>query len=329
MLNVFLLTLQYEPKVFVSTRATFFTIVNTAKIALRVYDGEYSSAHASFTPFDERLSSRLAGSLDMGLLVLGLKLGIFSLLGVFVSTHVVKRLSKSLFMKMEYCLMTYAGGKLLYALHLFSPRLPKTPPHLHRGLPRTQVLRAARVILRSTAAGNVALARGCSSTANGGVRCECFQPQLCGPTAAEALMGSHWSGLVLTDGCFPRSQPHQKARGSLALHYACGLRPFRGWCLATEHCQAVPVGIARPTRSVEAVRFGLSRQSDTQRRIAATPSRRGPCPHSRHGVSQCKRNSHEWHYKALGRVRGHDPVPSGILVDCLVLGRHSLSTHLT
>ena len=104
---------------------------------------------------------------------------------------------------------------------------------------------------------------------------------------------------------FPEgSQPHQKARGSLALHYACGLRPFRGWCLATEHCQAVRVGIARPTRSVEAVRFGLSRQSDTQRRIAATPSRRGPCPHSRHGVSQCKRNSHEWHYKALGRVRG-------------------------
>ena len=192
MLNVFLLTLQYEPKVFVSTRATFFTIVNTAKIALRVYDGEYSSAHASFTPFDERLSPRLAGSLDMGLLVLGLKLGIFSLLGVFVSTHVVKRLSKSLFMKMEYCLMTYAGGKLLYALHLFSPRLSKTPPHLHRDLPRTQVLRAARVILRSTAAGNVALARGCSSTANGGVRCECFQPQLCGPTAAETLMGSHW-----------------------------------------------------------------------------------------------------------------------------------------
>jgi hypothetical protein len=115
MLNVFLLTLQYEPKVFVSTRATFFTIVNTAKIALRVYDGEYSSADASFTPFDERLSPRLAGSLDMGLLVLGLKLGIFSLLGVFVSTHVVKRLSKSLFMKMEYCLMTYAGGKLLYS----------------------------------------------------------------------------------------------------------------------------------------------------------------------------------------------------------------------
>ena len=218
MLNVFLLTLQYEPKVFVSTRATFFTIVNTAKIALRVYDGEYSSAHASFTPFDERLSSRLAGSLDMGLLVLGLKLGIFSLLGVFVSTHVVKRLSKSLFMKMEYCLMTHAGGKLLYALHLFSPRLPKTPPHLHRDLPGTQVLRAARVIPRSTAAGNVALARGCSSTANGGVRCECFQPLLCGPTAAETLMGSHWSGLVLTDGCLPRRVSRTRKQGARS-HY--------------------------------------------------------------------------------------------------------------
>ena len=42
-------------------------------------------------------------------------MGFFSLLGVFVSTYVVKRLSKSLFMKMEYCLMTYAGGKLLYS----------------------------------------------------------------------------------------------------------------------------------------------------------------------------------------------------------------------
>jgi hypothetical protein len=307
MLNVFLLTLQYEPKVFVSTRATFFTIVNTAKIALRVYDGEYSSAHASFTPFDERLSSRLAGSLDMGLLVLGLKLGIFSLLGVFVSTHVVKRLSKSLFMKMEYCLMTHAGGKLLYALHLFSPRLPKTPPHLHRDLPGTQVLRAARVILRSTAAGNVALARGCSSTANvliDGERRGALR--VLSTTAVWADGGRNSDGIALVWSCADgrmspeESQPHQKARGSLALHYACGLRPFRGWCLATEHCQAVPVGIARPTRSVEAVRFGLSRQSDTQRRIAATPSRRGPCPHSRHGVSQCKRNSHEWHYKALG-----------------------------
>jgi hypothetical protein len=40
-------------------------------------------------------------------------------IGVFGSTLIVKRLSKSLFMKMEYTLMTYASLKLLNAgLHL-------------------------------------------------------------------------------------------------------------------------------------------------------------------------------------------------------------------
>eukprot|EP00747_Dinoflagellata_sp_TGD_P207442 gnl/TRDRNA2_/TRDRNA2_81017_c0_seq1.p1 gnl/TRDRNA2_/TRDRNA2_81017_c0~~gnl/TRDRNA2_/TRDRNA2_81017_c0_seq1.p1 ORF type:complete len:334 (+),score=64.38 gnl/TRDRNA2_/TRDRNA2_81017_c0_seq1:79-1080(+) len=93
MLNVFLLTLKLEPKAFVGTRATFFCTVNFVKIAQRLY----------------------FGTLSIPMLVLGSKYGLMSVLGVFVAKILVSRMSKSLFMKLEYCVMSYAASKLLYA----------------------------------------------------------------------------------------------------------------------------------------------------------------------------------------------------------------------
>lgn len=93
MLNVFLLTLKLEPQVFVGTRATLFTVVNFLKIAQRIY----------------------LGSLKQDMLILGVKYGIVSVVGVFLSKMIVKRMSKSMFMKLEYTLMTYASLKLLDA----------------------------------------------------------------------------------------------------------------------------------------------------------------------------------------------------------------------
>lgn len=93
MLNVFLLTLKLDPQVFVGTRATLFTVVNFLKIGQRIY----------------------LGSLAMDMLTLGLKQGVVSIAGVFLSKLIVKRMSKSLFMKMEYTLMSYASLKLLDA----------------------------------------------------------------------------------------------------------------------------------------------------------------------------------------------------------------------
>jgi hypothetical protein len=118
MLNIFLLTLKLKPADFVGTRATFFCVINSAKMGMRIYNG----------------------SLSTEMLTLGFKLGglavseVFNhpmycqqqlmggntqVIGVFGSTLIVKRLSKALFMKMEYTLMTYASLKLLNAgLHL-------------------------------------------------------------------------------------------------------------------------------------------------------------------------------------------------------------------
>lgn len=93
MLNIFLLTLKLEPTVFVGTRGTLFTVVNALKLAQRLQGGTLSS--------------------DM--VILGLKQGILSVMGVLVAKMIVKRMSKSLFMKLEYTLMTYASLKLLYA----------------------------------------------------------------------------------------------------------------------------------------------------------------------------------------------------------------------
>ena len=99
-LNVFLLTRALEPAQFVGTRSCFFTIVNTAKMAMRIYGGTMST--------------------DM--LALGSKLGLLSIVGVFLSKAIVGRLSKATFMRMEYALMTFASVKLLAAgLHLKIP----------------------------------------------------------------------------------------------------------------------------------------------------------------------------------------------------------------
>merc|ERR1719171_685032 len=93
MLNIFLLTNQFAPMVFVSTRATFFTAINSIKVVLRLLDG----------------------SLTMAMLILGLKLAGLAVIGVFASKAVINKLSKGTFMKMQYALMTYAGVKLVYA----------------------------------------------------------------------------------------------------------------------------------------------------------------------------------------------------------------------
>jgi uncharacterized membrane protein YfcA len=93
MLNVFLLTLKLEPKVFVGTRATFFTVVNVMKMAQRLF----------------------TGTLSKDMLIYGSQMGLCSVAGVFVAKLIVHRMSKGLFMKLEYTLMTYAAGKLLHA----------------------------------------------------------------------------------------------------------------------------------------------------------------------------------------------------------------------
>eukprot|EP00929_Paragymnodinium_shiwhaense_P118604 TRINITY_DN90514_c0_g1_i1.p1 TRINITY_DN90514_c0_g1~~TRINITY_DN90514_c0_g1_i1.p1 ORF type:complete len:321 (+),score=59.54 TRINITY_DN90514_c0_g1_i1:98-1060(+) len=93
MLNVFLLTLRLEPRVFVGTRATFFTCVNTIKLAQRLY----------------------AGTLSQGLILLGCAYGVLAIAGVWASKAVVRRMSKALFMKLEYGLMTFASLKLIHA----------------------------------------------------------------------------------------------------------------------------------------------------------------------------------------------------------------------
>lgn len=93
MLNVYLLTLQLEPTTFVGTRATFFTMINTLKMAQRLY----------------------TGSLSMPMLKLGSGFGLIAIAGVFASTAIIPRMSKDLFMKLEYGLMTFAGLKLIDA----------------------------------------------------------------------------------------------------------------------------------------------------------------------------------------------------------------------
>jgi len=92
-LNVYLLGLGLDPPAFVGTRATFFTVVNTLKLAQRL----------------------AAGSLSRELVLLGAKYGVVSALGVLASKEVIKRMSKRVFMRLEYGLMTYASLKLLDA----------------------------------------------------------------------------------------------------------------------------------------------------------------------------------------------------------------------
>lgn len=92
MLNIYLLTLKLEPFVFVATRATFFTVVNTIKIIVLIHNGILSPP----------------------MLLLGAQLGTASVVGVLASKHIVKHLSRELFTKMEYCLMSYAGAWLTH-----------------------------------------------------------------------------------------------------------------------------------------------------------------------------------------------------------------------
>ena len=48
------------------------------------------------------------------MLLLGAQLGTASVVGVLASKHIVKHLSRELFTKMEYCLMSYAGAWLTH-----------------------------------------------------------------------------------------------------------------------------------------------------------------------------------------------------------------------
>jgi len=93
MLNVYLLTLRLSPSVFVGTRATFFTVINTVKILQRVS----------------------AGTLSMPLFIVGAQFGLLAIIGVLVSTFIIPLMSKTMFMRMEYCFMTIASLKLIDA----------------------------------------------------------------------------------------------------------------------------------------------------------------------------------------------------------------------
>lgn len=91
-LNVFLLTLQFDPRSFVGTRSTFFTLINTLKLIQRLY----------------------SGTLSAEMLFLGTKLGVFSFSGVLASKVIVSRMSKAVFLRLEYGLMVYTSLKLIY-----------------------------------------------------------------------------------------------------------------------------------------------------------------------------------------------------------------------
>jgi len=93
MLNVFLLSLRLEPTAFVGTRATFFTCINTLKLAQRLF----------------------AGTLGVAMLKRGVAYGAVAVLGVKCSTFIIPRMSKELFMKLEYAVMTFAAFKLIDA----------------------------------------------------------------------------------------------------------------------------------------------------------------------------------------------------------------------
>ena len=55
------------------------------------------------------------GTLSTELLTLGSGFGAIALIGVLGSTAIIPRMSKELFMKLEYGLMTFAGLKLIDA----------------------------------------------------------------------------------------------------------------------------------------------------------------------------------------------------------------------
>jgi uncharacterized membrane protein YfcA len=70
MLNVFLLTLKLKPADFVGTRATFFCVVNSAKMGLRIYNGSLSTDMLT-------LGFKLGGLAVSAVLLSALTLGVF------------------------------------------------------------------------------------------------------------------------------------------------------------------------------------------------------------------------------------------------------------
>lgn len=93
MLNVYFLTLKLEPKAFVGTRATFFSVVNFFKVGQRLYSGTLSPA----------------------MLWIGCQSGLLSVVGVFAAKVVITRISGPLFTKLQYVALTYSCFKLLHS----------------------------------------------------------------------------------------------------------------------------------------------------------------------------------------------------------------------
>jgi uncharacterized membrane protein YfcA len=91
LLNVFLLGLRLDPKAFVGTRASFFTIINSIKVVAQIQ----------------------AGNLDQRLIAVSLLQGTMAVVGVLCAKVFVARISKPLFMLLEYVLMTLAASRLV------------------------------------------------------------------------------------------------------------------------------------------------------------------------------------------------------------------------
>eukprot|EP00041_Stephanoeca_diplocostata_P013712 m.242246 g.242246 ORF g.242246 m.242246 type:complete len:221 (+) comp19438_c0_seq5:838-1500(+) len=91
LLNVYLLSMKLDPVVFVGTRGAFFTFVNVYKITQRM----------------------ISGTLTPELIMTCVPLMVYAIVGVAVSSFIVKQFSKSVFMAMEYTLMSLAAFKLL------------------------------------------------------------------------------------------------------------------------------------------------------------------------------------------------------------------------
>eukprot|EP00035_Acanthoeca_spectabilis_P022964 m.446879 g.446879 ORF g.446879 m.446879 type:complete len:356 (-) comp19435_c0_seq1:276-1343(-) len=90
LLNVFLLGLMPKNE-FIATRASFFTVINFIKVVTQLH----------------------AGNLDRRLLAVSAFQGCAAIVGVLCATHVMKYVSDTTFLKLEYTLMTAAALRLI------------------------------------------------------------------------------------------------------------------------------------------------------------------------------------------------------------------------
>lgn len=92
-LNVYLLSIaELTPQSYVGTRAMFFCFLNVGKLPIRV----------------------MGGSLGLPMVPLAFGLGLVSVLGVFLAKPILLSINERLFVKLELCVVAFAGVRLCY-----------------------------------------------------------------------------------------------------------------------------------------------------------------------------------------------------------------------